>query len=141
FEVNALDYVLKPVDGARFAQALARARARLGEAAQPRLLVRQRGRVLFVGVHEIDYIEAADYYVELHIGPQTYLCRVPLTRLAEQLGPQGFIRLHRHVMVNTRRLRALESDGEHRLSAVLEDGTRLRISRREAARVRELLAR
>jgi two-component system, LytTR family, response regulator len=141
FEVNALDYVLKPVDKARFAQALSRARARLTEGAEPRLLVRERGRVLFVGVSEIDYIEAADYYVELHLGSQTHLCRVPLTRLAEQLAPYGFIRLHRHAMVNSRRLKALESDAERRLFAILEDGTRLRISRREAARVRERLAR
>jgi two-component system LytT family response regulator len=141
FEVNALDYVLKPVDATRFGQALSRARGRLAEGEEPRLLVRERGRVLFVSVREIDYIEAADYYVELHLGQQAYLSRVPLTRLAEQLAPYGFIRLHRHVMVNSRRLRALESDAERRLSAVLENGTRLRISRREAARVRELLSR
>jgi len=139
FEVNALDYVLKPVDGGRFGEAIARARARLAEGSEPRLLVRERGRVLFVGVREIDYIEAADYYVELHVGRQTYLCRVPLFRLAEQLAAYGFIRLHRRVMVNARLLRALEFDAERRLSAVLEDGTRLRISRREASRVRELL--
>src|SRR5215471_1133091 len=138
FDVNALDYVLKPVDGTRFGQALSRARARLAEGAEPRLLVRERGRVLFVGVSEIDYIEAADYYAELHVGPQTYLCRAPLTRLTEQLAPLGFLRLHRRVMVNARRLRALESDVERRLFAVLEDGTRLRISRREAARVRRV---
>jgi two-component system, LytTR family, response regulator len=140
FEVNAVDYVLKPVDGARLQEAIARARARLAEGPEPRLLVRERGRVLFVGVREIDYIEAADYYVELHVGRQTHLCRVPLSRLAEQLAPYGFIRLHRRVMVNSRLLRALEFDDERRLSAVLEDGTRLRISRREASRVRELLA-
>src|SRR5262245_48204912 len=70
FDVNALDYVLKPVDATRFGQALSRARARLAEGEEPRLLVRERGRVLFVSVREIDYVVAADYYVELHLGQQ-----------------------------------------------------------------------
>jgi two-component system, LytTR family, response regulator len=139
FDVAALDYLLKPVDGTRFLQALTRARARLSDDAQPRLLVRERGRVLFVNAGEIDYIESADYYVELHLDRRTYLCRVPLTRLAEQLAPHGFVRLHRTVMINARRLHALEPEGNRRLCAVLQDGTRLRVSRREAARVRALL--
>lgn len=138
FEVNALDYVLKPVDAARFAQALSRARAGLSTAPAPRLIVRERGQVLFVNAAEIDYVETADYYVELHVGPRLHLCRVPMTRLAEQLAPHGFVRLHRKVMINARRLRALEVEGRG-LCAVLEDGTRLRVSRREAGRVRELL--
>lgn len=140
FDVDALDYLLKPVDGARFLQALARARARLIEGAQPRLIVRERGRVLFVNAGEIDYIESADYYVELHLERRTYLCRVPLTRLAEQLAPHGFVRLDRTVMINARRLHALEPEGSRRLCAVLQDGTRLQVSRREAARVRALLS-
>ncbi len=140
FDVDALDYLLKPVDGARFWQAPARARARLIEDAQPRLIVRERGRVLFVNAGEINYIESADYYVELHLARRTHLCRVPLTRLAEQLAPHGFVRLDRTVMINARRLHALKPEGSRRLCAVLQDGTRLQVSRREAARVRALLS-
>jgi two-component system, LytTR family, response regulator len=153
FEVHALDYLLKPFDDERFADALARAKqtlrsSELGELSRrlvglledrgtpapadprlTRLIVKHEGSVAFVRVEDLDWIEAADYYVKLHTHGQVHLLRESLTALEARLDPARFFRVHRSAIVNLDRIRELQPyfKGEHIL--LLQDGTRLKLSR------------
>ncbi len=136
FEAGALDYLLKPFDDARFQRALGRAKEKIALYAplqrQPldRLVVKSPGRVLFLNVSDIDWIEAADYYACIHVGESSHLIRRTLAELEGDVGDQRFFRTHRSVIVNLERIRGLElqSDGEY--AVVLNNGARLRLSRR-----------
>lgn len=143
FEAGALDYLLKPFDNDRFERALARAKERilhgkLGAKRLERFAIKSTGQVSFVNIVEIDWIEAADYYVCLHVGTKSHLLRRSMAELEDDLDPRVFCRIHRSAIVNLERVRGLElrEDGEH--DVVLSDGTRLRMSRRHR---RELQAR
>jgi len=148
FDAHAIDYVLKPVVDARFARALARAKAlarlrRAGEAADPRLgallrehsrmtrriLVRDRDRTRVIDVATIDWIEAADYYAEIHVGGETHLLRETLTELEQRLDPAHFFRVHRSAIVHLERVREIRPllHGDREL--VLAGGARVRLSR------------
>jgi two-component system LytT family response regulator len=102
-----------------------------------RLSIRETGRTYFVPVSAIDWIEGADYYVKLHVGGRVHLLREPLRSLAQRLDPTRFARVHRSAIVNLARIREIRmaARGDHTL--VLEDATRLRLTR---ARRRELEA-
>jgi len=135
FEAGALDYLLKPFDDARFERALRRAKERIalgkGTTGRPeRLAVKSAGQIAFLKISEIDWIEAADYYACLHVGPRTHLLRRTLSELEQDLEPSAFCRIHRSAIVNLERVRGLElgEDGEY--GVLLEHGTRLRLSRR-----------
>jgi two-component system LytT family response regulator len=135
FDTGALDYLLKPFSNARFARALDRAKERIAlRGSSPgkmdRLTIKSAGRVLFLAAGEIDWIEAADYYASLHVGPKTYLVRRSMNELESDLDPSRFCRIHRSAIVNLERVRELrfDSDGEYEL--VLADATKLRLSRR-----------
>jgi two-component system LytT family response regulator len=136
FEAGALDYLLKPFDDARFSRALNRAKDKLAHYAPlsprpaERLVVKSRGRVQFLNVADIDWVEAADYYVCLHIGSDTHLVRRTLSELARDLGEERFIRIHRSVIVNLERIRALELQIAGEYEVVLKSNIRLRLSRR-----------
>ena len=94
-----------------------------------RLAIRETGRTYFVPVSAIDWIEGADYYVKLHVGGRVHLLREPLRSLAERLDPSRFARVHRSAIVNLARIREIRmaARGDHTL--VLEDTTRLRLTR------------
>lgn len=139
FEAGALDYLLKPFDNARFELALCRAKQkiRLGkdkdkDRAQKleRFIVKNAGQICFVNIPEIDWIEAADYYACLHVGPRSHLLRRTLADLEEDLDPTVFCRVHRSSIVNLERVRGLKlrPDGEYEV--LLESGARVRLSRR-----------
>ena len=136
FEAGALDYLLKPFDDARFQRALGRAKQKIAHYSptrnlpMERLVVKSPGRVLFLSVAEIDWIEAADYYACLHVGEAMHLIRRTLAELEHDVGRDKFFRTHRSVIVNLDRIRGLElqSDGEYEV--VLKSGARLRLSRR-----------
>ncbi len=135
FEAGALDYLLKPFDNARFDRALDRAKQRLVRgrdrpAQLERLAIKSVGQVSFVKVSEIDWIEAADYYACLHVGPKTHLLRRSMSELEQELDPAVFCRIHRSTIVNLERVRGLKlgEDGEY--DVLLEDGARLRLSQR-----------
>lgn len=135
FDTGALDYLLKPFSNARFARALDRAKERIAlrgthPAKMDRFTIKSGGRVLFLAVTEIDWIEAADYYASLHVGPKTHLVRRSMNELESDLDPAQFCRIHRSTIVNLDRVRELrfDSDGEYEL--VLLDATKLRLSRR-----------
>lgn len=91
--------------------------------------VRRRGRTRIVPPGEIDWIAAEGSYARLHVGGETELLRRPLTRLAEELEPWGFARVHRSALVNVERVREIESAGHGDGTLVLADGTRVRLSR------------
>lgn len=137
FEAGALDYLLKPFDNARFELALSRAkqRIRLGKDKDrtqklERVAIKNAGQVCFVKISEIDWIEAADYYACLHVGPKSHLLRRTLSDLEEDLDPNVFCRVHRSSIVNLERVRGLKlrQDGEYEVS--LDNGATIRLSRR-----------
>jgi two-component system LytT family response regulator len=143
FEAGALDYLLKPFDDARFGRALDRAKDKLAHYGprQPaqRLVVRSPGRLLFLAVPDIDWIEAASYYACLHVGDHTHVIRRTLTELERDLGEQRFIRIHRSIIVNLDRIRGLELQGTGEYQVLLESGVRLRLSRRFRKRLQDRL--
>ncbi len=134
FEVEALDYLLKPFDDARFFRALARAKAHLHQrtAESPgmdRLIVKSAGRVVFLQTAEVDWIEAADYYACLHVGARTHLVRRSMSDLERDLDPKMFCRTHRSSIVNIARVRELRLDSNGEYEVALNDGTKLKVSR------------
>jgi len=151
FELEALDYLLKPVDRERFTAALARSRReilerrggrlaarleallaridRAREAGNEALVLRERGRTLVVEPREIEWIEAADNYLRVHAGAREHLVRGTLGAMEERLAPHGFLRIHRSLLVNPDVVRELcrRSGGEVEL--LLRGGVRLVSSR------------
>ncbi len=101
-----------------------------GEAAfTDRFIVRTGNRLVLVRAPEIDWIEAADYYVRLHVAGRAHLVRQSMAEMERCMDPEKFVRVHRSTIVNIDRIREVQLgvDGEHR--AVLSDGTELKISR------------
>jgi two-component system, LytTR family, response regulator len=135
FEAGALDYLLKPFDNVRFEVALGRAKRRIRPREDQRrkldrMTVKSAGEIGFVKVSDIDWIEAADYYACLHIGSKRHLVRRSLAELEQDLDPAEFCRVHRSGIVNLQRVRALKLNEDGEYEVVLEDGTRVRLSRR-----------
>jgi two-component system LytT family response regulator len=147
FDVHAIDYVLKPLDDTRFAQALVRAKdqaraRRRGEIDErlsalmrdrPRFprgfLVRTRDKTLVIKAEEIDWVEAADYYVSLHVGGASHLLRETMSELERRLDPERFFRVHRSAIVNVDRVREIHPLFRGDCELALSDGTRVRLSR------------
>lgn len=159
FEVNAVDYLLKPVSRKRLAQTVERVRAHtrgrgdadykarlasLLERVAPdraqgvgRLIVREVGQIIVVPTRDVDWIEGADYYAKLHVGGKVHMLRETLASLEQRLGAGRFLRIHKSAIVNLTRVRAVESHVRGEGIAVLVDGTRLKVTRAR----RELLER
>lgn len=143
FEAGALDYLLKPFDDARFARALRRAKDKLAHYAslEPhsarRLAIRSPGRLLFVNVSEIDWIEAASYYACIHVGSDTHIIRRSLGELERDLGEEHFIRIHRSIIVNIEQIHGLELQSGGEYAVVLKSKVRLRLSRRFRKRLQD----
>ena len=154
FDARALDYLTKPVDPQRLHQALNRVKERI--AAQgallaqhqlasmlsnlsqvdvqqkefpTRLLVPNGSKDSFVRVEEIEWIEAADYYCCLHVGPKNLMLRESIKQLAQTLDPKRFVRIHRSVIVNVDKVREIFREGRSEGSVTLIDGQRLRMSK------------
>ena len=139
FEAGALDYLLKPFDNARFELALDRAKKRIAQNQNnnkdlpekiERVAIKNAGQVLFLKTSEIDWVEAADYYACLHVGTKTHLLRRSLAELEQELNPAVFCRIHRSAIVNLKRVRRLELNEDADYEVLLENGARLRLSRR-----------
>ncbi len=134
FETGALDYLLKPFDSARFHRALDRAKQKILTSKDlprklDRLAIKSPGQVSFLRIAEIEWIEAADYYVCLHVAKRTHMLRRSIAELEQDLDPAIFCRIHRSTIVNLNHVRGLDlnEDGSHEL--LLNNGTRLRLSR------------
>ena len=136
FEVHALDYLLKPFDDARFVRTLARAKERArtpppkgAGGYRQRFLVRVRDRIVVVNAQDIDWIEAADYYVSIHSAGHSYLLREPLADLEKSLDPEVFFRAHRSAIVNLGRVREIHPMFRGDSMLVLNDGSQVKLSR------------
>jgi DNA-binding LytR/AlgR family response regulator len=158
FEVNALDYLLKPFSRERLAQALRRASESLSQGADAaaqfgplleslatqgcyvnRLAVRDGDRIRVLDVEQVDWIDIADEQVMVHVGDQAYRVRRTLTELERRLDPARFFRAHRSAVVNLSRITEVIPwfKGSHRLR--LSSGAELDLSRTQARALRELL--
>ena len=160
FEFNAVDYLLKPYDDVRFAAALDCARdlvmrkrndivdnrlTRLLEhiegEGRDRILLKSSGEIILLKTSEIDWIEAEGDYVKFHVAGRTHLMLGTMAALEERLDPARFIRIHRSTIVNADRLRKLSPSFEGEYAVVLQDGTKLRLSRGYQDRIKALLGR
>ncbi|HEY1677833.1 MAG TPA: LytTR family DNA-binding domain-containing protein [Candidatus Sulfotelmatobacter sp.] len=155
FEAHALDYLLKPFDQERLHQAIERARIELlnsenrevthrimellshiksGAGAGPsdspnRLIIKAKGRVIFLDMDEIDWVEAAANYVRLNVAKEAYLLRETISRTAERLNPDHFIRIHRSTIVNVKKIKELIPVNSGEYIVVLKNGKELSCSR------------
>ena len=146
FRVHALDYVLKPVQPARLAEALARAREQLrlrsSSSDTPYLkeiLVRIGMKDVVVRVSDIDWIEADTYCVQLHTSARTHTLRERMHVLESRLDPRVFARVHRSAIVNLDRVREIEHDGRGDHVIVMKTGARVQTSHARWMEFRELL--
>jgi two-component system LytT family response regulator len=135
FEVGALDYLLKPFDNARFERTLERAKERIafaknGQQEKQRFVIKAAGQVSFVAASEIDWIEATDYYVSLHVGAKTHLLRRSMAELEQELDRDAFCRIHRSAIVKLDRVQRLDLNESGEYDVLLRNGTKLRLSRR-----------
>ncbi|NUQ72503.1 MAG: response regulator transcription factor [Polyangiaceae bacterium] len=94
-----------------------------------RIAIKDIGRVVFLSVDEIDWIEAADYYVQIHAGGRSYLHRESMNSLEGRLDPARFMRIHRSAIVNRARVKELRSQGRRDLVVVLAGGAELKVAR------------
>jgi two-component system LytT family response regulator len=160
FEVNALDYLLKPFNRARFQKTLRRAREQVLGRSQndvsrrlvtmleavrgprkhlDRLVIRNAGRVVFLPIREIDWIESAGNYVKINVGKDQHVLRETLKNLEGRLDPDQFVRVHRSTIVNVERIREVQPlfHGDH--IAILHDGSRISCSRSYSDRLEAIL--
>ena len=94
-----------------------------------RLMVKSDGRIYFVRIDDVDWIEAAANYVRMHVGNEIHLLRETLTALEKKLDPARFVRIHRSTIVNLERIRELQPAFHGDYVIVLVDGTELAVSR------------
>lgn len=161
FDIDATDYLLKPFDDERFERAITRAKAAVRtrnlvrlvhtiasdappsapvEPGSPgRLALNEGRRVVMVEIRDIDWIEAADYYAQVHVRGACHLIRESLHDLEQRLGSQQFVRIHRGALVNIAHVQRLERVEDGELVLVLQDGTRLRVSRSRRQHVAQVL--
>jgi two-component system LytT family response regulator len=133
FDVHALDYVLKPIDEHRFAEAIRRARKRFPH--DRKLAIRDGEMIQYVPVQDIDWVEAADYYVEIHAGGRSYLMRETMQRLQAQLDDR-FVRIHRSRLVNRDRVREVKWESRGEMVVVTTSGVALKVARSCRAKFR-----
>ena len=132
FDAEAFDYVLKPIDDARFDRTMQRIVARIAETAPrrvERLVIRDRGRAVSLEPSTIDWIKSDGDYVRIYAGRNNYLHDATLTALAEQLPADRFIRIHRSTIVNVERIHALQPVTNGDYVVLLTTGARLKLSR------------
>jgi two-component system LytT family response regulator len=162
FDVHALDYLLKPVDRERFAAAVKRVRqsidrnelddlnrklSQLIDSTQKerrflnRVIIKSSGRVTFLRVQDIDWIEAAGNYVRIHWGQESHLLRETMNALEEKLDPEMFLRIHRSVIVNIDRIKELQPAFHGDYFVILKNNKQLPLSRGYRERIEPFLGR
>ena len=142
FEAHAVDYLLKPVASERLRLALERVRARLGHdegAWLDRLAAQDGARMRILELDEVDLIEAAGNYVDVHASGSRYSIRMPLTHLARRLDPKLFLRIHRSALVRLSSIRAVEPLGHGRYLLDIRGGHVLASGRTYRTRLRTAL--
>ena len=166
FEVHALDYLLKPFDRERLRKAMDRARAhiekpdagnlsaqlsslvqdlRKAPPSEPlasyadRIAVKSEGRVLLIKTDDIDWVEAADNYVSLHVGNEAHLHRETMSSLETKLPPEKYFRISRSTIVNVERIKELQPLFHGDYVIILHNGTKLTLSRNYREKLNQLL--
>ncbi len=162
FDVRAVDYVLKPFGRERLQKALERAKAQISrekssdlsgqlvaliEEMRPaqrylkRIMVKSAGRMFFLRVSEIDWIEAAGNYVRLHVGPDSHLLRETMNGIEAKLDPEKFLRIHRSTIVNIERIKELQPWFHGDYVVILRDDRQLMMSATYREKLDELRGR
>lgn len=168
FEAQALDYLLKPFDKARFRVVMERVLSHFESAAQrdelseriraliasaaslkvsgpqafpERVTIKDNGRIFFVKIDDIDWFEAAGDYVTLHVGKQRHLLHETLAKIESKLDPAKFLRIHRSVIVNVSCISELVPYSNSEYFVYLTDGTKLKLSRSYREQLKNLLNR
>jgi two-component system LytT family response regulator len=160
FEVHAVDYLLKPFSRERLHDAVQRVResrahadpaildqrlvhllAELadGRHSRERIAVRSDGRLFFVRIADIDWVEADANYVRLHTSGEVHAFRESMRNMESRLPPDVFLRIHRSAIVNIGRIRELQPWFHGEYIAILQDGTKLTVSRAYSSRLDELI--
>jgi len=150
FEVHALDYLLKSFDRERFQDALRRAKEQIRSSQQgfwnerltglledlqarqtrlTRFVIRSAGRIFFLRVEDIDWLEASGNYVRIHVGRESHLIRETLQSVEGRLDPAKFLRIHRSSVVNFDRIKELQPLFHGDYVVRLRDGTELTLTR------------
>ena len=162
FEAHALDYLLKPFDEERFRRALQRARTHIEnlrskdlatrllaalEESRPattegdRLVIKSGGKVVFLKLDEIDWVEAAANYVHIHAGTEGYYMRETMNSFESRLDSNRFIRIHRSTIVNLAKIKELQPCNNGEFIVVLRNGKELSLSRGFRDRIQNFLQR
>jgi two-component system LytT family response regulator len=162
FEINAVDYLLKPVADERFALSMARARGRraAGEAAAlsqrlaallgptapaaigrtgARVVVRDGARTIVVDPEDIDWISAEDYCIHIFAGARSHVVRCALAAFADNLDASRFVRVHRSAIVNVERIREIKTLPTGRIVLALRGGQTVPVSRARVAALQALV--
>lgn len=161
FEVNAVDYLLKPFDDQRFFEALQRAKNALGKGEKDlwteklnlllqehrqsqksylrRISIKTAGKIIFVSVEEIDWIEADNQYVKIHASGKAHTHRQSLTDLENSLNPEAFVRVHRSAIVNVQRIQSLEPHFKGDFMITLQNGTKVKLAQSRKESLRQLM--
>lgn len=129
FALEAVDYILKPIDEVRVAEALRRVRERRPRSQQGNFIVGSRGKLLVIRAAEIRYLESAGNYVRLHTASASPLLRGTLASVEQRLDPARFIRVHRSFIVNARLIAELHVLPSGDYEIVLRDGGKVPMSR------------
>lgn len=161
FDINAIDYLLKPFNEERFLRAVERAKREIKSKQSgdfknhlnlllegvkrdskylKRIAVRAGQQTIILQIEEIDWIGAARIYCELHIGREVHLIREPLKELEQKLDPEKFIRIHRSTIVNLDRIKKLHPLFNNDHLIILNDGTELNLSRTYYQKLMSLLS-
>ena len=159
FDVHALDYLLKPFNRERFHRSVTRARELINshdpdnldkrlralladlkteKKYLERLVIKSVGRVFFIKINEIDWIEAAGNYVKLHVGRESHMLRETMNGLEAKLDPEKFLRIHRSTLVNIDRIKELHPLFSGDYTVMLQNGAELTLSRSYRDRLLEL---
>ena len=169
FEVHAVDYLLKPFTNSRFREAIDQAKQKirsqkdlshiaermnallerfeenpprvpvLEQSYLNRIAVKEGEKITFLNVQDIDWIEAADNYICLHVQRKTYLLRSKIGDIEKQLDPKQFLRIHRSRIVNVDRIQEMQPQGSGDCVLILKDGTQITSSRTYREQRRRLL--
>jgi two-component system, LytTR family, response regulator len=160
FEAHALDYMLKPFDEERLHHAIERVRVEINKSREHahadrmlnpadtkpfplslerRLIIRTGGRVVFLDLDEVDWIEAAANYVKVNVGKDSYLLREAISRISEKLDPSRFVRIHRSTIVNIGKIKELQPCDSGEYIAILKNGKGLSCSRTYRNQLQQLI--
>ena len=155
FEIHAIDYLLKPFTPERLQSAVQRVRERIaaGEPAQneparkqeeeerytSRMVFKSRGRILFLSVEDIRWIEAQENYVRICTGKDSHLLRETIGSLENRLDPNSFLRVHRSAIVNLHHVKEVKNESDGDATVVLKSGEQVPMSRSYRSKIQKLL--